>query len=113
MGDGQHVWAAAEWVMMLRNCLLYEETPTKRLIVGAGILPEWLEGDEPISIGPAPTSWGPVRISLGCSGDIVTVRWNGNWFERQPEIEVRLPGAEPVTIASDDRREIQIPLQRV
>ena len=25
MGDGQHVWAAAEWMMMMRNCFVREE----------------------------------------------------------------------------------------
>lgn len=25
MGDGQHVWAAAEWVLMIRNCFIREE----------------------------------------------------------------------------------------
>jgi len=25
MGDGQHVWAAAEWVLMMRNCFVREE----------------------------------------------------------------------------------------
>ncbi|MFP5344729.1 MAG: hypothetical protein ACLGGU_03675, partial [Gammaproteobacteria bacterium] len=25
MGDGQHVWAAAEWVLMIRNCFVREE----------------------------------------------------------------------------------------
>src|SRR5947207_8343644 len=25
MGDGQHMWAACEWAMMLRNCFIREE----------------------------------------------------------------------------------------
>ncbi|MDX1698026.1 MAG: hypothetical protein R3308_07040, partial [Thiohalobacterales bacterium] len=32
MGDGQHVWAAAEWLLMLRNCFVREEG--ERLIIG-------------------------------------------------------------------------------
>ena len=28
MGDGHHVWAAAEWVLMLRYCFLREEGDT-------------------------------------------------------------------------------------
>src|SRR6185436_20954594 len=35
MGDGQHVWAAAEWVLMLRNLFVREEGD--RLILGSGL----------------------------------------------------------------------------
>ncbi len=112
MGDGQHVWAAAEWIVMMRNCLLYEETHTNRLIVGAGILPEWLEEGQHISIGPAPTSWGPVHLSVDCSKDDARVRWEGDWFERSPEIELRLPNSEPNLFPPDGPSVAQISLNR-
>ena len=35
MGDGQHVWAAAEWVLMIRNCFAREEDD--HLILCSGI----------------------------------------------------------------------------
>lgn len=111
MGDGQHAWAAAEWIMMMRNCLLYEESHAGRLVVGAGVLPEWLRPGERISIGSAPTSWGPVRISLDCSQETITVRWEGEWFGGPPEIEVRLPEAQPVVVPSGDRTDVEVPLR--
>ena len=37
MGDGQHGWAAAEWVMMLRNLFVREEG--RDLLIGTGLLP--------------------------------------------------------------------------
>ncbi len=109
MGDGQHVWAAAEWIVMLRNCLLYEETHGDRLIVGAGILPEWLDRGERISIGPAPTSWGSVHLTVDGSRDDVRVRWEAKWFESPPQIEVRLPNREPLLIPPGGPDEVQIP----
>jgi hypothetical protein len=99
MGDGQHAWAAAEWVMMMRNSFLYEETHTQRLVVGAGVLPTWLAAGRALSIGPAPTSWGVVRLSLEPAAKTVCVRWEADWQQRQPPIEVRLPGVEPVLLA--------------
>lgn len=112
MGDGQHVWAAAEWVMMLRNSLLYEETHASRLVVGAGILPEWLQRSGQIAIGPAPTSWGPVRFWFDCSVEAVRVRWDGDWFEDPPQLEVRLPYAKPVVVSSGGQGEVRISLAR-
>lgn len=110
MGDGQHAWAAADWIMMLRNCLLYEETHTNRLVIGAGILPEWLGAGQRITIGPAATTWGPVRLSFDCSSQAVTVQWDAEWFDAQPEIEVRLPDTKPIVAPAGAQHAIQIPL---
>jgi hypothetical protein len=108
MGDGQHAWAAAEWIMMLRNCLLFEETHTQRLIIGAGILPEWLRSGQQISIGPAPTSWGLTRLTVDCSAEAATVSWDADWFDEAPEVEIRLPGAEPVVVSAGDSTQVRI-----
>ncbi len=35
MGDGHHVWASAEWVVMQRNCFVREEG--EGLVLGAGL----------------------------------------------------------------------------
>jgi hypothetical protein len=42
MGDGQHVWAAAEWLLMLRNCFVREEPAADGLILASGIPQAWL-----------------------------------------------------------------------
>jgi hypothetical protein len=93
MGDGQHVWASAEWVLMLRNCFLREEG--ERLVLASGILPEWLEPEEEISFGPAPTSFGDVHVSILPRGGVIEVRWRGSWRGAPPPVEVRLPGFDP------------------
>jgi len=90
MGDGHHAWASAEWVLMVRNMFLREEGD--RLVLASGILPEWLEGGEPISFGPAPTSFGEVRVEILLRGGRATVQWGGSWREPPSRIEVRLPG---------------------
>ncbi|NQU43049.1 hypothetical protein HQ520_07175 [bacterium] len=95
MGDGQHVWAAAEWIVMIRNCFVYEEPDRECLVLGAGLLPEWLEPGEPIRIGPAPTSWGMMEIDFQPNLDRILVEWRGKWHERPPRIEIRVPGHVP------------------
>ncbi len=94
MGDGQHIWAAAEWVLMVRNCFLREEG--ERLILASGVRPAWLEGGETLAFGPAPTPWGPVSLSLAARDGKVRVSWDGAWRDKPPEIEVRLPGRAAV-----------------
>ncbi len=90
MGDGQHGWAAAEWVMMMRNLFVREEGDT--LIIGSGVYPEWLDGAEPISFGPTPTPWGPVEVSMERKGDRLQVSWLADWRSMPVTIQVQVPG---------------------
>jgi hypothetical protein len=100
MGDGHHVWASAEWLMMIRNCFVHEEG--ERLILCAGIPARWLDQNTPISFGPAPTAFGTLHMSITPdSGNPPRIDWRGNWHHSAPAIEIRLTGFSPVTTATD------------
>jgi len=88
MGDGQHVWAAAEWVLMLRNCFIQEEK--NKLVLCAGIPPEWLNAKEDMSFGPTLTKFGAVSVFIKFREQKAQVSWQGQWFGQEPEIEVRV-----------------------
>jgi hypothetical protein len=98
MGDGQHVWAAAEWVLMVRNCFVHEEDDPGRLILCHGITPDWIAGNRETSFGRAPTSFGDISISVRPHEGGVTVSWDARWFGKEPGIEIRMPGYAPVTV---------------
>jgi len=99
MGDGQHIWAAAEWVLMIRNCFVREEG--EGLILLSGISEQWLKPGAPLSFGPAPTPFGDLSISLKTTNKKIHVRWQGAWRKAPPRIEVRLPGCAPVYPEND------------
>jgi hypothetical protein len=100
MGDGEHVWAAAEWIVMLRNCFIREEG--QALILGSGIPITWLQTStqtQPLVLGPAPTKFGPITVCLfrlAEKTDAVRVEWQSRWHHAIPAIEVHLPGCDPV-----------------
>lgn len=96
MGDGQHVWAAAEWVLIIRNCFAREENG--RLILCAGIPRIWLKKKETIAFGPAPTRFGVIQISIKPQEENVLVEWHGEWFAKEPPIDIQLPGFASVRI---------------
>ncbi|MCK9604159.1 MAG: GtrA family protein [Candidatus Omnitrophica bacterium] len=96
MGDGQQVWAAAEWVMMIRNCFVREEGD--RLILCSGIPRDWLTKNQTIAFGPAPTSFGDIQISLKPQGENILIEWRGFWFAKEPPIDIQLPGFKSVRI---------------
>ncbi len=106
MGDGQHGWAAAEWVMMMRNLFVREEDD--RLVLGAGLFPEWIGRGEPLSFGPTPTPWGPVSVEVVEAAGKVRLRVESSWFGPPPRLEVRVPGFRPV---ADDGTRAEFPLE--
>jgi hypothetical protein len=99
MGDGQHIWSSAEWVLMMIHSFVMKQD--EKLIVGAGIFPEWLKSGQEISIGIIPTAWGPVRVCFTGNGEKATVRWEGQWRGNPPEMEVRIPGFARAVIKGD------------
>ncbi len=100
MGDGHHVWAAAEWVLMLRNCFLREEGDG--LVLGAGIPGRWLEAGEPVSFGPAPTAFGTLVLTLTPEGPgRVRLDLEAQWRGPPPPVAVRLPGFPPRVLPPD------------
>lgn len=100
MGDGQHIWAAAEWLLMLRNCLVREEGG--RLILGSGIVPAWLAQETPIVFGPAPTAFGAISLQLEPHPRRPVLQWRGAWHGHPPPLEIRVPGCRPITPSADD-----------
>ena len=96
MGDGQHGWAAAEWVMMLRNLFVREEG--RRLILCSGIFPEWLQTESPLSFGPAPTPFGKININIVKVGQGVKVSLDAEHNHLPAEGEIRLPGYQNLPI---------------
>jgi hypothetical protein len=92
MGDGQHVWAAAEWAMLIRNLFVREEG--NRLVIGAGLFPRWLEAGAELYFGPTLTPHGAVSVRLRPEAKrhfsvIVEGQWRGGV---RPEVEIQVPG---------------------
>lgn len=60
MGDIPHGWAAAEFLLLLRDILLFEadEDNDRQLYLAAGVPPHWLGDGEQIRVTGAPTRYG-------------------------------------------------------
>lgn len=104
MGDGQHVWAAAEWLLMIHNCFVREETAGKKLILCSGVPESWLRQRRTVSFGPAWTSYGKLRIHLRAEGGTLDVSWQGDWHGEAPGIDIHLPDGRVVKPAAGESR---------
>jgi hypothetical protein len=89
MGDGQHAWAAAEWLMMIRNCFVREEAG--EIVVASGVRPEWW-ATAPARLGAVLTAFGAVTVQVSATPAGAEVVVEGDWTGAEPRIRVRLPG---------------------
>jgi len=96
MGDGQHVWASAEWILMMRNCFVREEGD--HLVLASGIPKSWLDQEKILSLGPTLTPYGAISISIRPEPQKVFVAWKAAWRMKEPIIEIHLSGFPPVTV---------------
>jgi len=95
MGDGQHTWAAAEWVNFVRSCFVREEDGV--LVLCSGLDKRWF-GQETLRFGRAPTQWGAIRLAVERIDAENVVTWNAEFAGPAPRIEIRFPGRTPVPV---------------
>jgi hypothetical protein len=109
MGDGQHIWACAEWIIMMIDSFVHEQNGS--LIIGKGIINDWLKEGNNISIGPVWTSYGQVVITLNRNHEKVVVNWQGKWFGLQPQIQIELPGFNKIS-AQNGKTSVEIEVSK-
>jgi hypothetical protein len=94
MGDGQHAWAAAEWILMIRALFVREEAD--HLVVGAGVPAAWFEKSDQFSYGPTTTVWGPLSVIFSRRDRHWFVKIDGTWTGQPPRVRLEVPGFEAV-----------------
>jgi F5/8 type C domain len=62
VGDLPHTWVAAEYVLAVRSLFAYERATDRRLVVAAGLAPEWTTGPG-VQVQAMPTLYGALSYS--------------------------------------------------
>ncbi len=88
MGDGQHGWAAAEWLMMIRNLFVREENG--KVIIGSGIFPEWIESGQELFFGPTMIPGGKISVRMCKSAEGIEL--DAEHPPVKTEMMVNIPG---------------------
>jgi len=89
MGDGMHMWAAADWLLTLRDLLLFEDG--ENLVLTPAPLEEWCEWGSRVEVQDAPTHFGPVSFRIEGRESEVVLEIAGNWRHSPLKIEWNLP----------------------
>ncbi len=85
MGDGDHGWAAAEWINLMHDLCVLETA--SGLILGAGFDPAWFVEGLRIKVEEAATPLGSLSYELRQEKKFLTFTWKlerGSCFARQP-----------------------------
>src|SRR5688572_25769076 len=77
MGDGQHIWAAAEWLLLIRNLYVREEGES--LVLGSGLAREWYSGGNTTALTRTLTPHGPVGVSFTGGSQGIEVHLDAAW----------------------------------
>ena len=89
MGDGHHGWAAADFLILVRNMLILEEDNT--LVLLPCVPDDWFKVDEVISINNAPTYFGTVGFKFVSNTDkSVDLSLYSNFHNIPESIEINL-----------------------
>jgi len=97
MGDGQHAWASAEWVLMMRHLFVREEAD--RLVLLSGIPGDWLKPGTVLAFGPTCSAFGPLTLEVDTSATRVRISLEASWHGVAPLLEVHLPGGRRQELA--------------
>jgi hypothetical protein len=85
MGDGHHGWAAAEWLILMRNLIIHENGDVLEI---TRLLPsEWCRPGKRISIMNAPSDFGPLSVAVEFENGFELLTIHASW--RTPPREIR------------------------
>lgn len=114
-GDGHHGWAAADFVSVVRNALLFEEGD--HLVLTPALPEDWTAETLSIKVEHAPTHFGNVDFTLAFGNRNATLVLRGAWREPPAYIEWNLPmtiktaGGDQDGVELANEHQVRIPPQ--
>jgi hypothetical protein len=104
MGDLPHTWVGAEYILAVRTLFAYERHADQALVIGAGVVEEWLSEGFEVKVKELPTYFGNLSYSLRLDGPgTLHLRLGGNLVVPPGGIVVKPPLPRPIRLvqASD------------
>ncbi|MCI0516171.1 coagulation factor 5/8 type domain-containing protein, partial [candidate division KSB1 bacterium] len=103
IGDMPHTWVGSDYINSLRSFFAYEDETNNSLVLGAGLLGEWIDAPEGVTIKKLPTYYGLLDYSIFKRKNYYELNLNGNLkipqgkiifknFKSQPPKLVRING---------------------
>jgi hypothetical protein len=95
IGDMPHTWVGSDFIRAARNMFVYE-TDNDALVLGAGILAEWVRDPMGVEVKRLPTYWGTLNYSMKMEAKNVVVKVTGDLRAPKGGIVLKSPLDEPI-----------------
>jgi hypothetical protein len=96
IGDMPHTWVASDYIRSVRSMFVYERERDTSLVIGAGVISDWLSDSTGMRVANLPTYYGAINFSMKrISEHDVSVDVAGS---------VNLPAGKIIFCAPMDRR---------
>lgn len=104
MGDGMHLWAAADWLLLMRDVLLFEENDI--LVLTPAAPADWFAWGSRTEVRRAPTHFGVVSYRIEGLADETRLEIDADWRAAPRRIEWNFPFVAESAVV--DGREINV-----
>lgn len=78
IGDMPHTWVGSDFIRAVRNMFVYERERDDALVIGAGILENWVRDSVGVEVERLPTYYGVLNYSMKMAGKNVVVNVTGD-----------------------------------
>jgi hypothetical protein len=108
IGDLPHSWVGAEFIRSVRTMFAYEREDDQALVVGAGLLPDWVLNPAGVSVRRLPTYYGTLNYSIRPHGDQeLVVKMTGDIALPPGKIVLSSPLDQPLVGVAVDGHDIK------
>lgn len=78
IGDMPHTWVGSDFINSMRAMFVYENEYDSSLVVGAGLLQDWIDSHEGMSVENLPTYYGELSYSIKKTDNIYKINLFGS-----------------------------------
>lgn len=104
IGDGHHGWAAADFIVAIRNMLFFEDG--KNLVILPSAPKRWFRQGKTFRVKHAPSYFGKVSFEVFYEKDTIIINFDNGYTELPEFIEINLPFS--IKSASADGKDINV-----
>lgn len=96
IGDMPHTWVGSDFIRSIRNMFVYEREKDQSLVIGAGILEDWVRAPAGVEVKRLSTYYGSIDFKMQMVGDKLTVEFSGDIKMPPGKIMLKSPSAAPI-----------------
>jgi hypothetical protein len=77
IGDMPHTWVGSDYINAVRAFFVYEDEADSSLVIGAGLLEDWIDSPNGIEVNHLPTIYGELNYSINRANGIYKIVLTG------------------------------------